>query len=179
MSAHSQEKKLQEPCPFLPIPEKILDAEALSALKDHRGERFYAEALRYAQSLWIQGFPARSLLILDRAMGAELNGDENELQCWLLPYSAIAWILKNAKPYHYLGNPRVHYQHLATRVRGPRSILRQWRAWGCWWIARRQMPHLPPDPKQIIQEPSHDEIKLKLEQFGLPEEVQHWQNAIK
>ena len=38
-----------------------------------RGEAFYRDCLEYGQALWQRGYAARSLLCLDRAMGAELS----------------------------------------------------------------------------------------------------------
>jgi hypothetical protein len=166
-------------CPYLPLVSQVLTAEHLSDLKDHRGEQFYAAALRYAHSLWLQGLPARTLLVLDRALGADLKGNEPELKSWPLPYAAVSWVITHAQPGQYLSNPRIHYQHLATRVRGPRAELRRWRAWACWSIARKQLPHLSPDHKQQIQEPTNQEIADHLKKFGLPKEEQLWWNSLK
>jgi hypothetical protein len=97
---------------------------------------------------------------------------------WPQPYAAVSWILQHAKPIHYISNPRVHYQHLATRVRGHQFELRKWRAWGCWWIVRQRMPHLPADEKQNIQEPLLDETAENLARVGFMKEETLWRKAL-
>ncbi len=155
-----------------------MTAESLSTLGSDRGELFYGTALRYAHSLWLRGFPARALLVLNRALGCELHGNETELISWPLPYAALCWILKNASPGQYIGNPRIHYQHLASRVRGPRKELRQGRAWACWWIARQCKPEFSPDYKAMVPEPSRDEVATLLKQLGIKGEDELWKKAL-
>jgi len=48
-------------CPFLPVPPKPLTAHCLAVLHHDRGPAFYFASLQYAQSLWLQGFPARAV----------------------------------------------------------------------------------------------------------------------
>ena len=170
------------PCPFLPRPEEPLSAGSVAELGEERGPAFYLAALHYAQSLWMQGFPARSILLLNRALGADLTGDETILQRWPLPYAAIGWILTHHGQDQFLGNPRRHWQHLATRMSGPRSTLRTWRAWACWRMACVALPELPADEAQIaaegIREPGEEEIAAHLERLGHPHEAGQWREVL-
>jgi len=151
-------------------------------LGEDRGAGFYLAALHYAQSLWLQGFPARAILLCNRALGAELNSSEPILRQWPLPYLAVGWLLRNHLPDHFMGNPRRHWQHLATRMSGPRSEVRTWRAWACWRLACAAMPHLPPDEKQLaleaVREPGEEEIAGHLERLGHPGEVGLWRQVL-
>src|SRR5690606_37223942 len=139
-------------------------------------------ALECAQALWLAGVPAQALLLLNRAMGAALTGAEPVLAAWPLPYAAVRWILEHRREGEFIGNPRRHYQHLATRMVEPRREVRRWRAWACWWVARQVRPDDPPDEKQLreegIREPAPEEIAAQLERWGLPGEVVLWQAAL-
>ena len=172
------------PCPFLPVPEVPLNAECMS---DHthahdRGAEFYQNALLYSQSLWLQGFPARAVLLLNRALGAEFSGSEPVLTHWPLPYKAAAWILRHHRSDHFIGNPRRHWQHLATRMVEPRKELRTWRAWACWRIACIVLPDMQGDKDQIareaIREPDEQQIAVNLENLGLLGELAVWLGAL-
>jgi len=169
-------------CPFLPPADAVVTAAATRGLGADRGPLFYTTALVYAQSLWKQGLPARSLLLLNRAMGCDLRPGESVLRDWPIPYAAVAWILAHARPGHYLGNPRRHWQHLATRMVPPRKDLRSWRAWACWRISRAALPELPPDAHQIasegICEPDTAEILRHLLLLGLPGEAELWASVV-
>ena len=46
------------PCPFLPTVERRITSDDIHNLGADRGEQFYTTALAYAQSLWLDGFPA-------------------------------------------------------------------------------------------------------------------------
>ena len=70
--------------------------------------------------------------LLDRAFGADLAPGEPVLAAWPLPYAAMAWLLQHTPPETFIGNPRVHFQHLADRMNEPRREQRRWRAWACW-----------------------------------------------
>jgi hypothetical protein len=169
------------PCPHLPVPEGILTAASLHAHGESRDAEFYLAALKYAQSLWLEGFPARALLLVNRALGCDFAGDEPVLSEWPLPYRAVAWLLRNHLPGQFIGNPRRHWQHLATRMSGPRAEIRTWRAWACWQLARLAMPDQPADEEQIarenICEPSEVEIALHLARVGLTGETALWRAA--
>lgn len=144
----------------------------------NRGPAFYLTALEYAQYLWQQGRPARAILCFDRAFGAELQDDEAVLTQWPLPYAALAWLLAHTPPGVFLGNPCVHFQHLAARMNAPRRELRRWRAWACWAISRRVLPHLPGDPKHQIVEPTPAVIAEKLSTHSLPCEPVLWRHVL-
>jgi hypothetical protein len=151
-----------------------MDWRDFSAHGENRGAAFYLTALKYGQHLWRRGFAARSILCLDRAFGADLNGSEPELQAWPLPYRAMAWLLHATPTDVFIGNPRVHFQHFADRMNEPRRDIRRWRAWGCWEISRVVMPALPGDPRHRVEEPSREKIAQQLQQYGLPEEHVLW-----
>ncbi len=151
-----------------------MTASALSAHGNERGGAFYLTALTYGHFLWRQGFAARSVLSLDRALGADLRGGEPELRAWPLPYAAQAWLLRNTPSDVFIGNPRVHFQHLADRMNEPRREQRRWRIWACWALCRVVCPDLPADPKHIVTEPTFDEISLRLTQYGIEGEQEIW-----
>ena len=169
-------------CPFLPRQDRLLSAASVAALGNDRGPDFYLAALHYAQSLWLQGFPARAILLCNRALGAGLDGTEPVLHQWPLPYMAIGWLLQHHRPEQFIGNPRRHWQHLATRMSGPRAELRTWRAWACWHIGCIALPHLPADEKQLaeelVREPGEEEIAGHLERLGHPGEVGLWREVL-
>ena len=171
-----------EPCPFLPRQEIALPAAGVAVLGADRGPVFYLAALHYGQSLWCQGFPARAILLCNRALGADLDGSEPVLRQWPLPYLAIGWLLQHHLPEHFIGNPRRHWQHLATRMSGPRAELRTWRAWACWRMACVALPHLPADEKQLamepVREPGEEEIASHLERLGHPGEPGLWREGL-
>lgn len=170
------------PCPYLPVPPHPLTAACLGTLAEHRGPEFYHMTLLYGQSLWLQGFPARAVLLLNHALSCGLTGTEDELRLWPLPYKAAAWILRHHHPDQFIGNPRRHWQHLATRMVEPRRELRIWRAWACWHLACIVLPDLPADELQLarenITEPSEEEIAGHLTRLGLPGESATWHDAL-
>jgi len=121
------------PCPHLPPPRAALDWRSLHVFRHgNRNAEFYFACLEYAHLLWARGFPARAVLCLDRALGADLRGDEAILREWPLPYAAMTWVLHHTPPDVFAGNPRVHFQHYAGRMNEPRREQRRWRAWACW-----------------------------------------------
>lgn len=146
-----------------------------------RGPGFYGLALECAQALWLAGRPAQALLLVNRALSADLAGGEPAPGRWPLPYAAAAWIMQHRHADHFIGNPRRHYQHLATRMVGPRQELRTWRAWACWALACLIFPEMPADEAQLanegITEPHPDEIRKRLQQLGLEGEAAVWQDV--
>ena len=167
------------PCPYLPTPRPGLDWRALHAHRaTDRGPEFYFACLEYGHALWQRGFAARSLLCLDRALGAELRGDEPILSANPLPYAAMAWLIANTPAGVFLGNPRVHFQHYADRMNEPRRDQRRWRAWACWAITRAVRPDLPNDPKHPVREPSLDEIAAGLTAHGIRGEADVWRREL-
>lgn len=168
------------PCPHLPAPRPGLDWRALHAFRrGDRGAAFYFACLEYGHALWKTGFAARSLLCLDRALGADLRGDEPVLREWPLPYAAMAWLISRTPPGVFIGNPRVHFQHYADRVNEPRREQRRWRAWACWALARAVKPELPGDPRHRVVEPTLDEIAAALRAHGHAGEEELWRNALR
>ena len=166
------------PSPYLPKSRDQMDWRAFSEHGRDRGAGFYATALEYGQYLWQRGLAARAILCLDRALGADVRGDEPVLKEWPLPYAAMAWFLANTPPGVFTGNPRVHFQHYADRMNEPRREQRRWRAWACWAITRRVLPHLPPDPRHDVREPTEPEIAARLSEHGLPGEVELWRSVL-
>ncbi len=154
-----------------------MDAGALTAHGGDRGGAFYLSALTYGQHLWQRGLAARALLSVDRAWGADLRGDEPALRAWPMPYAAIVWFVRHTPAEVFIGNPRVHYQHLADRMNEPRRDQRRWRAWAAWSLTRRARPDWPPDPKHKVSEPSFSEIAGKLAEHGLPGERALWERT--
>jgi hypothetical protein len=151
-----------------------MDWRFLRAAGPGRGPDFYLRCLQYGHHLWQSGRPARAILCLDRALLADLPDGEPVLDAHPLPYAALAWILRSSPPGIFLGNPRVHYQHLADRVRGPRRDQKRWRAWACWQIARTVRPEFPPDPRHRVAEPDRAEIGANLDRFGVARERALW-----
>jgi hypothetical protein len=168
-----------EICPHLPPPRAGLDWRTLHVHReDVRGAEFYHDCLEYAHSLWQRGLAARAILCLDRAFGADLRGDEPVLCDWPPPYAALVWLLRHATPAALVGNPRVHFQHYAGRLRGPRETARRTRAWACWALTRAVLPHLPDDPKHPVAEPSHADITAALRTHGWPGEAELWEETL-
>jgi hypothetical protein len=162
-------------CPYLPTPRPGLDWRVLGEFRDqHRGADFYRACLEYAHSLWLRGFAARAILCLDRAMGAELTGNEPVLREWPLPYEAMRWFVTHPPEGIFTGNARVHFQHYADRMNEPRREQRRWRAWACWAIVRVVRPDLPGDPKHPVKEPDADEIARQLVAHGHRGEAERW-----
>ncbi len=169
-----------KPCPYLPEALPNMDWRCLNAFGSVRDIEFYLTALRYAQFLWLKGFPARAILAMTRGLYADLDGSESELTQWPLPYRALRWFLENyEEEFGFLGNPRFSYQHQAGRIRGKRSNQIKWRAWACWYIVRQTMPHLEADRNHIIVEPDIDEIVSGLDTHGISDEVEIFRKVIK
>ena len=177
---------MPEPCPLLPVPERAITAQDSKALGKERGEPFYSLCLEYAQTKWLADLPAQALLQLNRAMSADLKGNEDILSRYPVPYRAIVWMLE-ARPDKrgiFFGNPRRHWQHYATRMGGPRSEVRKWRAWACWALSVRILPEeeFPADVEQIEEEglvlPEEAEIRAQLTQLGWEGEADLWSQTM-
>ncbi len=170
------------PCPFLPLPSRVFTHDDMHALGKDRSAVFYHTALNYGQSLWLTGFPAKSLLLINRALSCKLldvalDGDAK-------PYHAIAWILLNRPADRFIGNPRRHYQHLATRMVEPHKELRTWRAWACWYLAKQLLDEgeFPPDVVQVREElivkPRRADIASNLVKLSPSDDLIAWQAAL-
>lgn len=155
-----------------------MDAGALTSHGEARDGGFYLTALTYAHHLWRRGFAARAILSLDRALGADLRGDEPVLASWPLPYAAMAWFLRHTPDDVFIGNPRVHFQHLADRMNEPRREQRRWRIWACWALCRAVRPEFPADPKHRVTEPAIEEISARLRAHGIPGEAELWSSVL-
>jgi len=149
-------RAVNPPCPWLPRVEEILDYTITRRHGRERGAEFYQDTLRYAQSQWISGKPAQAILQLDKALMADLAPDDPVWRMHPAPYDAFAWIMHQAAGgiCGYMGNPVRHFQHLASRMSGPRSQLRSWRAWCCMHLAERILPggEFPRDGRQLARE---------------------------
>jgi hypothetical protein len=144
------------PCPWLPEVDVIHDFTVTRRHGKTRGAEFYQDALRYAQSQWLAGKPAQAILQLDKAWMADLTAAPDFPDTRSSPYHALAWILRHSADGNrgFPGNPVRHFQHLASRMSGPRAELRAWRAWLCMHLAERVLPHagFPRDGRQIARE---------------------------
>jgi len=176
---------INAPHPFLPSIDRPHTAADVNAFpKDQRGPDFYLACLRYGQSLWQNGLPAQCILQCNRALSLPLTGDEPILRQHPLPYQALAWLILNAPADQFLGNPRRHWQHLATRMVEPNKALRTWRAWACWHLAKTLLPEseFPADLKQIrnehVIEPTFDQIFAHLEKLSPADDLATWQHAL-
>jgi hypothetical protein len=165
-------------CPLLPPAPAAMSAGALTAHGERRDAAFYLTALTYAHFLWQRGLAARAILKVDRALLADLQGNEQVLSSWPLPYATIAWLLQHAPPGVFIGNPRVHFQHLADRMNEPRRDQRRWRIWACWQIARLVRPEFPADPKHRVAEPTVTTIAAQLTTHGIPGEAAQWLDVL-
>lgn len=169
------------PCPYLPAIDggRHVAASLGEFRHGERGEAFFHQALRCAQSRWLDGLPAQALLMLNRAMGAKFPPHS---AVGPMPYRAVGWILRHGEAVGFLGNPRRHFQHLATRMSGGETERRIARAWACWELARRINPVWEADVRQIeeegIVEPSFEQVAADLERHGLPGEADEWRRAL-
>lgn len=175
---------INPPCPLLPEENRHYDHTDVEALKHERGPLFYETALHYAQSLWREGFPAKSILLINRALSIPLKSDEPILAKWPLPYQALVWIIQQRVEGQFIGNPRRHWQHLATRMVEPNKELRTWRAWACWYLAKTILPEMefPTDLKQVREEqlvkPTRDQIAANLQRLSPANDLEVWQQAL-
>lgn len=166
------------PCPWLPMVSEIHDFSITRRHGQDKGSGFYFDALRYAQSQWISGKPAQAILQLDKAWMTDFvpvpEAQPGEPQ----PYAALVWMLRQSATGSsgYLGNPVRHFQHLASRMSGPRSAIRTWRAWVCFHLSERVLPSgfYPRDGGQIVREglwiPGWNQSLQRLQQLGWPNE---------
>lgn len=175
---------LNPPHPLLPDIDRVYEAAEINAFGKDRGPVFYETCHRYAQSLWRLGYPAKCILLLNRALSCPLPGTEPVLRAWPLPYKAMAWLLIHRPADQFIGNPRRHWQHLATRMVPPHKDLRTWRAWACWYLAKEILPanEFPPDLQQIreegVVEPAYAEIHSKLSALSPADDLARWEAAL-
>lgn len=167
------------PCPWLPAVDQAHDCTLTRRHGPMRGVDFHHDALRFAQSQWRCGKPAQAILQLDKAWGADLPGGPEDAAADASPYMALAWIMQTAAAgnHGYLGNPVRHFQHLASRMSGPRAEIRAWRAWFCMHLAERLLPSggFPRDGRQLAREglfvPAIGSALAHLARMGWPGEA--------
>jgi hypothetical protein len=147
---------MNPPCPCLPAVAEIHDFTLTRRHGGAKGAEFYQDTLHYAQALWISGKPAQALLQLDKAWMADPADDWRVLETLPPPYEALRWILREAHggDRGYLGNPVRHFQHLASRMSGPRAEIRSARAWLGFHLAEAVLPiaGFPRDGRQLVRE---------------------------
>ena len=174
-------------CPYLPTVQEVLDHRVTRRHGEDKGPAFYRDALRFSQSLWQQGKPAQAILQIDKAFMADICDDG-----WLTdefdPYAALAWMLQQLGEgtEGFGGNPVRHFQHLASRMSGPRPEPRRWRAWACLHLAERilPLPGFERDGVQLAREglwiPGIQRVMAELSNHGWPREalwVEKWTNS--
>lgn len=172
---------LNPPCPWLPPVSEIHDFTITRRHGADKGPGFYQDALCYAQSQWISGKPAQAILQLDKAWMADLPPDHPVLVAHPPPWQAMSWLLRasSSGTLGYLGNPVRHFQHLASRMSGPRAEIRSWRAWLCFHLAERVLPGpvYPRDGRQIAREgiwiPGNRRALDAIERLGWQGEAGH------
>ena len=175
---------INDPHPLLPPVDRIYRAEEINAFGKDRGPAFYETCHLYAQSLWRIGFPAKCILLLNRALSSPMPGTEPVFQKLPLPYQAMAWLLLHRPADQFIGNPRRHWQHLATRMVEPHKDLRTWRAWACWYLAKEILPEAeyPADLQQLreegVVEPTLGDIIAHLTRLSPADDVARFQHAL-
>jgi GNAT superfamily N-acetyltransferase len=177
---------VNEPCPWLPPVERRVDASLVNGFeREERGAAFYLASLRYGQSLWRSGFPAQALLQCNRAFSVPLAGGDAALAAWPLPYMAMAWLMARRPEDQFIGNPRRHFQHLATRMVEPWKELRAARAWACWRLAVELLPEseFPADWRQIrregVVEPPTERVRERLLELSPANDAAVWEDALR
>ncbi|MGF1448649.1 MAG: hypothetical protein ACFB20_04460 [Opitutales bacterium] len=165
-------------CPYLPSVAQQLDWRHVHRFRRAPSAEFPKAALEYAQSLWLEGHPARAILLIDRALFAATSKSEPPAKQEAQAYQAMRWVLERFPSDSSAGNPRVHFQHLADRVRGPFREVKQWRAWACWALTRQARPEFPGDPRHAVPEPTLEAIADGLKTHGWAGEVAVWRRAL-
>ncbi|WAC21343.1 hypothetical protein OVA24_08085 [Luteolibacter sp. SL250] len=168
----------REPCPWLPQVVSRLGPEITRRLEGKK-EDFYLAALGYSQSLWLEGKPAQAILQLNKAWMADLHGGEDILTRRPSPYRALRWIMERAQggAAGFMGNPVRHFQHLASRMSGPRAEIRVLRAWACFHLASSVLDpaNYPRDGVQIAREglwiPGRERVFNGIRRFGWKNEI--------
>lgn len=144
-----QHQENRTPCPYLPSVTAVVRPSSLKSLKQGGDPLAYFHAtLECAQSLWLCGLPAQSLLQLNFSLSLSLSDEVT------LPYDAIHWIISQHQQEGFIANPVRHYQHLASRMSGKNPELRTLRAWLCFHLAETILPRedFPRDLEQISKE---------------------------
>jgi hypothetical protein len=157
-----QHPMFNTPNPYLPQASPDLGPDHTRLHRLACSTKFQQACLEFSQSLWLQKKPAQAILQLNKSAFADTPTS--------FPFAALRWFLENHRPQHFIGNPVRHFQHLATRMAGPRAEARTWIAWACFHLSKKILPSqdFPPDKKQIDAEkialPSLDEVTRHLSQ---------------
>ncbi|MGE9269356.1 MAG: hypothetical protein ACQKBU_01020 [Verrucomicrobiales bacterium] len=144
--------------------------------REDRRADFYRAALTYAQSLWQEGKPAQAILQINKALSADLEESPELFAALPSPYAALVWIIRQAPEGTFLGNPVRHFQHLATRMSGPRCEVRSWRAWACFHLSERCLNAVkfPRDEHQLgqgkVRIPAMEEVGERMQALAWPGE---------
>lgn len=165
------------PCPLLPEAAPAMNHRCLTESPKDSPE-FYLAAQRYGNFLWQKGLAGRALLALTRALYTDLAPGHPVGREWPPPYAAIRWIVAHHPGTDFPGNPRVSFQHQATRMRGPRQDRRRARAWAVWMLICQARPELPGDPDDPVAEPEAPAIHAMLEQTGRSGETELWHRVL-
>lgn len=166
------------PCPALPAPHAPMSWRDLEDGRARDEASHYLACLRYGQQLWTEGLAARALLAVDRGLFCDVPSGHPVLAAHPPPYAAIRWMVAQDIGSDFIGNPRVHYQHLADRVRGLREHRVRWRAWAAWAVVRAARPDWPADPRHEVREPGLEEIAGGLLRHGVAGEGEAWRAAL-
>lgn len=167
-----------EKCPYLPVPDVRMNYRCLTESRKTNESNFYVSALKYGHYLWLKGHAGRSILALTRALYANVPEADPVLDRWPLPYAALKWIVASHPSEGFPGNPRISFQHQATRLRGERQALRRARAWAVWALIRKAKPTLCGDEVQAIEEPTIDRIAEQLKNEGHTNEAAIWNTVL-
>ena len=155
-----------------------MNYRCLSQSKKVNETTFYLAALKYGHYLWLQGHAGRGILALTRALYADLPQGTTVLDQWPLPYAALKWMVASHPNNHFPGNPRISFQHQATRLQGARKLLRRSRAWAVWALVRKAKPTLPADSLQVFEEPTINWIETQLHDQGHMNEATLWRTTL-
>lgn len=146
--------------------------------KEKNTPEFYFNALQYGHYLWQTGHVGRAILAVTRALYTDISEEDPSLREWPLPYAALKWFVAHHSSDDFPGNPRISFQHQATRLRGPRQKVRRARAWAVWALVREAKPNLPGDLTDPVTEPNYSDISKLLEAHGHTNEAALWRRVI-
>lgn len=135
------------PCPFLPKAPTTADYRILRDSGAQGSPTFVNAALRYAQYLWISGYPARAILALCRALYVSDNYNQN-IEPAFCPYRAYRWLIQFPNPIGFMGNPRISFQHQTLRMPSHSTTAKRCRAHALWLLTIKNRPDLNADPKE-------------------------------
>ncbi len=169
-------------CPYLPSAGETLGPWVTRRHGKDKTDVFYQDALRYAQWFWLRGKPAQAILQLNKAWMADLRHAPETPP----PYQALTWIMHQAASGNrgFMGNPVRHFQHLASRMGGPRAMIRSWRAWFCHHLAKNTLgAGYARDGVQIIREglwiPGPERALHMIRTHGWPGEAEEAERTLR